>query len=91
MRWPEDSDAIIDLLHEVDEGDKVRIVADDAVFIGGEFKRGDSMMIDDVGTVVDENDSSTDVELDATVIEPGDDHLTDATVIEPGEEDVQED
>ena len=73
MDWHEDSDAVIDLLNNLEQGDRVRIVADEAVAGDGGFARGDATLIDDTGTVVDEGEYATSVEFDETVIEYADD------------------
>jgi len=75
--WREDPDGVIDLLHELEPGDRVRLAADCAVAGEEGFERGDDIAIDDTGTVVEEDDYGTEVRLDETVIFPPEEEYQD--------------
>jgi hypothetical protein len=65
----DDSDAVIDLINELEPGERVRIVADEAIASDGGFVRSDRTLIDDTATVVEEDEYGTELELDETVIQ----------------------
>jgi|AntRauMinimDraft_3_1070383.scaffolds.fasta_scaffold00015_74 hypothetical protein len=67
------------LIDDLEEGDRVRLEADAAVDafndddVDGMFKRGNRVLLDDVGTVVDVGDGRVVVELDEQAVRSSDD------------------
>jgi len=68
----------LELIGDLDGGDRVRLEADAAVDVVDEdtegfFKRGDRVLLDDTGTVVDVGDGEVVVELDEQAVRSSDD------------------